>query len=94
MNAKLMTAHASLARTGMAWAEIAELSASTWATLVVNIDCLGGLHTHTHTRGQEVDEAGDAGAERFLKTQLNSSFVWHVKQMSSVLCKKKKNRDK
>lgn len=44
-----MTAHASLARTGMAWAEIAELSASTWATLVVNIDCLGGLHTHTHT---------------------------------------------
>lgn len=90
MNAKLMTAHASLARTGMAWAEIAELSASTWATLVVNIDCLGGLHTYTHTRGQEVDEAGDAGAERFLKTQLNSSFVWHVKQMSSVLCKKKK----
>lgn len=57
---------------------------------MVNIDCLGGLHTHTHTRGQEVDEAGDAGAERFLKTQLNSSFVWHVKQMSSVLCKKKK----
>lgn len=48
MNAKPMTAHASLARTGMAWAEIAELSASTWATLVVNIDCLGGLHTHTH----------------------------------------------
>lgn len=51
-------------------------------------------HTHTHARGQEVDEAGDAGAERFLKTQLNSSFVWHVKQMSSVLCKKKKRRDK
>lgn len=50
-------------------------------------------HTHTHTRGQEVDEAGDAGAERFLKTQLNSSFVWHVKQMSSVLCKKKKKTE-
>lgn len=53
MNAKLMTAHASLARTGMAWAEIAELSASTWATLVVNIDCLGGLHTHTHTHADK-----------------------------------------
>lgn len=78
-----------LARLGLCW--------DCWA-FSLDLGNLGGKYrlsgwspsTHTHTRGQEVDEAGDAGAERFLKTQLNSSFVWHVKQMRSVLCKKKK----
>jgi len=42
------------------------------ATLVVNIDCLGGLWLNDAQNGQNTaDEDGDAGAERFLKTQLN-----------------------
>lgn len=57
-------------RIGTGWEQEGEqVARGERATLVVNIGCLGGpLH---RARAKLSDEAGDAGAERFLKNQLN-----------------------